>query len=169
MHQIRCEWSPGVEFGAVPIGFEALDDLFDLVLVRGDDGVVAGLGEVLGLPVQRLDEGVLSSMTMDFSWVRSKRGLLSMTSTPASVRVLRDSSFSFSPLRRCGIEHDANLDAALVGGDDGLEERGIGEDEHLDREATFGVGMASRIGLAESSGRTITERDMGFLRGLGIR
>ncbi len=57
MHQMRCFWSPGVEFCAGPVGVEALGDLFDLVLVRGDDGVVARCGKVFGLPVERLDKG----------------------------------------------------------------------------------------------------------------
>jgi hypothetical protein len=46
-----------IELLAVPVGIEAARDLVDFVLMGGDDGVVARLGDVFGLPVERLDEG----------------------------------------------------------------------------------------------------------------
>jgi hypothetical protein len=49
-----------IEFLTVPIGFEAFDDLGDLVGTGRHDGVVAGFGEVLIGPVQRLGEGELA-------------------------------------------------------------------------------------------------------------
>ena len=71
-------------------------------------------------------------MTMDFSWVRSKAGLLSSTSTPAAVREMRHLAVLFFAVAALGVEHDADVYAALMGGDDGIKQRGVGEDEHLD-------------------------------------
>ena len=44
----------GRKVGPMPIGLKTLDDLVDFVLMGGNDGIVAGYRQVLGLPVQRL-------------------------------------------------------------------------------------------------------------------
>ena len=56
MHQIRCDCSPGVKVLAVPIGFKAFHDFGDFVALFGDHRIVAGFGEVLGLPIERHHE-----------------------------------------------------------------------------------------------------------------
>ncbi len=48
-----------VEFLPVPVGFEARDDLADFARVVGDDRVIASFGQILGGPVERLDERAL--------------------------------------------------------------------------------------------------------------
>ena len=59
-HQLRWRAATRIEFLTVPIGFEAFDDLGDLVGTGRHDGVVTGFGEVLVGPVQRLGEGELA-------------------------------------------------------------------------------------------------------------
>ena len=77
---------------------------------------------------------MVSSITMDFWWVSAKAGLLSRTSTPAAASVLRDSSFSFSPLRRAGFSITRTLHAALFRRNHRIDQRRIGEQEHPDVE-----------------------------------
>jgi len=38
------------------------------------------------------------------------------------------------------VEHDAHVDATMLGCDDGIEERRIGEEEHLDANGFFSLG-----------------------------
>ena len=47
-----------------------------------------------------------------------------------------------------GVEHDAHFHAALVGGDDGLQQSGVGEDKHLDAQRFRGAvdGVEDRFG-----------------------
>src|ERR1700722_13688297 len=74
---------------------------------------------------------------MDFSWVRSKAGLLSRTSIPAASSLMRLSSFSETPLRRLGFSMMRTL-----------------------TPLRWAAITASRIGWTESSGRTIKVRDI---------
>ena len=122
----------GSKIGPSPVGFEALDDLVDLMLVCGDDGVVARLGQIFGLPVERLDVGSLI--------VDDHRLLMGDIECRVAVDYLDSSRgqllsrlvvllFAAAPR---GIQHDTDVHAALVRRGDGLQQRGIGEDEHLD-------------------------------------
>ena len=119
------------ELGAIPVGVEALHDLVDLVLMGGEDGVVASLGEVAGLPVQRLDEGELivddhglfmGDVEVGIAVVDLYTGSFK---GDAAIAIL---FFAVAPLR---VKHDADLYATLVGRDDRLQKVWVGEDEHL--------------------------------------
>ena len=131
----------------------------------GDDGVVARLGDVFGLPVERLDEGagIVDDHRFFVGHIEVRVAVEDVDAAfgeyLAGVGVLL---LAVAPL---GIEHDAHIDATTLRRDDCLEERGIGEEEHLDANGFFrACAMASRRGLAVSSGRTMMERDMGLLR-----
>ena len=83
-----------------------------------------------------------------------------MTSTPPASSFLRDSVFSDSPSRRAGfsiiLTFKPRCRAAITAcKSDGSEKMNI-----LTRKDFFAPFMASRIGLAESSGSTIKERDI---------
>ena len=58
-HQISDDSGCGVNVLALPVGVEAAHHLGHFVAVGGDDGIVAGLRQVLRFPVQRLDEADL--------------------------------------------------------------------------------------------------------------
>src|SRR5258708_24078172 len=98
----------GLEFFAVPVGVEALCDLVDFVLMSRDDGVVARLGHILGLPIERLDEGggVIDNHRLLMRYVE---GGIAVADADATVAELFTRIglffFTFSPL---GIEHDAH-------------------------------------------------------------
>jgi hypothetical protein len=101
------------------------------------------------------------STTIDFWCVTSNAGLLSRTSTPAAASVFRDSSFSVSPLRRAGLSITLTLTprcfAAITASSSAVSvNRNI-----RTLSARFAPLMASRMGFAVSSGRTISLCDMG--------
>ena len=80
----------GVEVLALPIRLEALDDFLYLMLVRGDDGVVSGTVRFFVSQFSDFTKALLSSTTIDFSWVMPNLGLLSITSTPAAFSIFRE-------------------------------------------------------------------------------
>src|SRR5579871_6003598 len=45
-----------IKLRAVPVSVKALHHLFDLMFVRGEDGVIARGRKIFSLPVKRLDE-----------------------------------------------------------------------------------------------------------------
>src|SRR5215813_4782864 len=97
---------------------------------------------------------------MDFSWVRSKAGLLSSTETPAPSSCLRAASFSSSPLRRAGLSITCTLMPRCCAATTASSSDGSLKTNILIRSERLAASIASRIGFAESSGRTITERAM---------
>ncbi len=148
LHQMRCECSADSKVLAIPVGLEALDDFVDLVRVRGDDGVVARLGQVLGLPVERLDERrlVVDHHRLLVREVERRIAVDHLDSSGGEClpRVL----VLFFAAAASRIQHDAHLHAAGSGGDHGLEQFRIGEDEHLDSERFLGAvdGIENRLG-----------------------
>ena len=138
----------GVELFAVPVGIEAARDLVDLVLMGGDDGVVARLGDVLGLPVERLDEGdgVVDDHRLFVGHVELG---VAVADVNAGFRELFAGVGVFLfPVAPLGVEHDAHVDAAMLGCNDCIEEPGIGEDKHLDANGLLrlGDGFEDRLG-----------------------
>ena len=103
-------------------------------------------------------------MTIDFSCVTSKAGLLSITWTPASVSFLRESAFSFSPSRRSGLSMMRTSTPRCCAAMTASRSEGSEKMNILTRMDFLAWAMASRIGLAVSSGRTMMERDISFLR-----
>jgi hypothetical protein len=88
--------------------------------------------------------------------------LMLMTLTPPWVSFLRVSAFSFSPSRRSGLSMTRTSTprcwaARTASRSAGSEKRNI-----LTRMDFLACAMASRIGLAVSSGRTMMERDIRF-------
>ena len=124
----------GLEFLAVPVGLEAGDDFIDFVLVRGDDGVVARLGEVFRLPVERLHKGdfVVHDHRL---FVRDAEVGVAVLDFDAGFfqRLAGLGVFLFAAAAR-GIEHDLDFDPAHLRGDDGFDQIRVGEDEHFDPE-----------------------------------
>src|SRR5208282_5131080 len=101
---------------------------------------------------------VVSSTTIDFSWVTSYWGLLSMTSTPPASSFLRDSLFSDSPSRRAGFSMTRTFKPRCLAPITAFKSDGSEKTNILTRRDFFAPFMLSRIGCAESSGRTIKER-----------
>jgi hypothetical protein len=77
----------------------------------------------------------LSSITIDFSWVRSNFQAV------LDAGLGQDFAGRFVFLLAAapgGIEHDAHLDVPAMGVEDSLDEAGIGKQEHLDAERAGG-------------------------------
>ena len=98
----------------------------------GDDGVVACLGDVLGLPIERLDEG--NGVVDDHRFfVRHVEGGVAIADVNAAFgKFFAGVGVFFFAVAPLGVEHDAHVDATMLGCDHCIEERGIGEEEHLD-------------------------------------
>ena len=104
------------------------------MLVRSHDRVVARLGEVARLPVERLDE---SSLVVDHH-----RFLVSEVELRIAVahvdagggkNLARFLVLLLAAAAR-GIQHHAYLYAAFMGSEHSFDQRGIGEQEHPDVE-----------------------------------
>src|ERR1700679_366264 len=127
-----------VELLAVPVGVKACCDLVDLILVRCDDGIVARRRDVLGLPVERLDKGYRIGDDHGLFVGHVELGIAvhhmdaRIRKTFARVAVLL---LAVTPLR---IQHDADLNATMMGVGDCLEKRGVGEKKHLDADGFCG-------------------------------
>src|ERR1700722_386965 len=89
-----------------------------------------------------------------------KQGLLSITLTPAALSIFRDCLFSAFPLRRLGFNMMRTLTPRFLAAMTAFSSAGSEKTNIFTRRDFFALLMASRIGLAESSGRTIKERDM---------
>ena len=104
----------------------------DFELMRRDDGVVARLGEVARLPVERLDE---ARRVVDHHRLLVRERELRIA--VADLDLGRDQRLArlvvvaraVAPRR---IEHHPDVDAALLRGQDRLQHRRIGEEEHPD-------------------------------------
>src|SRR5882672_7363238 len=92
-----------------------------------------------------LTKAISSSTTIDFSCVRLNSGFPLVTSTPARMSFSRVASFSSSPRRRASTTAWISI---------GSEKTNIFTRSDFEAPA-----MASRRGLAESSGRTISDRE----------
>ena len=151
----------GLEFLASPVRLEALDDLVHLMRVRGDDRIIAGLGQVLGLPVQRLHERrcVVDDHRFLVSQVE-RRIAVDHLDAGLGQHLSRILVFLLAAAAR-RIQHDAHLHAALMRADHRLAASCGSEKTNILIRSDFSAwSMASRIGLAESSGRTIRDRDI---------
>jgi hypothetical protein len=145
----------GIESLPVPVGLETLDDLVHLVAVRRDHGVVAGLRQVLRRPVEGLDERgrIVHHHRL---LVRQVDGGVAGDHVDARVgELLAHHLVVFLAAPAGGIEHHPHLHAATVRGDDGVHQRRVGEDEHLDPERLLGDGDRVEDGL----GRVVGEDD----------
>jgi hypothetical protein len=123
-----------IEALAMPIRLETLRDLVHLVSVRRHHRVVARLREVPGLPIERLHERRLV-VNQHRLLVRDVKSGIAVEHGDARPRELFVSLLVLmlsAPARR--IEHHPYVDAPLVRGDHGREQRGIREHEHLDAQ-----------------------------------
>src|SRR5262245_6854451 len=98
---------------------------------------------------------------MDFSCVMPNFGLVSLTGTPALVSALRVSALSSSPLRRAAFSITCTLTPRAWAASTALSRPGSVKANILTRSVFCAPLMASRIGWAVSSGRTMSVRDMG--------
>jgi hypothetical protein len=73
---------------------------------------------------------------------------------------VRGPALSSSPLRRSGVEDDPQIHTATPCLDRGVHQHRIGKDDMFTRSVFFEDVIASRIGCGESSGGTISERDI---------
>src|SRR4029453_4217783 len=83
-----------------------------------------------------------------------------MTSTPACWSFLRVASFSGSPPRRAGLSITRTLTPCFCAAITAASSAGSENRNILMRNDFFADAIASIIGLAESSGMTISERDI---------
>ena len=139
MHQIMWECGPGIERLALPVGVEALHHLVDLVRVRGGHRVVAGLGQVLRLPVERLNEGrvIVYHHRLLVGYFEGRIAVDYVDpgigqQGPRLIVLL----FAATPGR---IQHDPDLHAAPLGGDHAMQQLRVGKQKHLDAQRLLGV------------------------------
>src|SRR5438445_1083382 len=118
----------------VPIGLEALDDLPDLPPVRGDDRVVASPRQVSGRPVERLHERGRIVHHHGLLVREVEFGVSLGDLDPGAGELLARVVVVRRAAAPRGVQHDADLHSPSLGGDHRLEQRGIGEDEHLHPE-----------------------------------
>ena len=116
MHQISGNARPGSNVCRSQSASKHSDHFAHFVRMRGDHGIVAGLGKVLGLPVQRLDEGGLivdhhrllvghfeGGIAVDHldAGVRQQlAGLIVLFLAAAARRIQHDPHFHAAPVRR---------------------------------------------------------------------
>src|ERR1700735_243456 len=89
-----------------------------------------------------------------------KQGLLSFTRTPADSSILREVWFSALPLRRLGFNIMRTFTPRFFAAITAFKSCGSEKTNIFTRRDFFAPFMALTMGLAESSGRTINERDM---------
>src|SRR5215475_12723157 len=127
-----------IERFPVPVGLEAVDDLLHLVVMCGDDSIIACLRQVLGFPVERFHErGLVVHHHRLLVCDHERRIAVDYCDThllefPARRFVLW---LAATPGR---IEHDSDFDPTLVCSDHGGEQRRVGEEEHLDAQRLCG-------------------------------
>src|SRR6266478_8543133 len=106
-----------------------------------------------------LTKAIPSSTTIDFSCVRLNSGFPLVTSTPARMSLSRVASFSTSPLRRAGFSITNTLTPRRRAPTTAWSNTGSEKTNIFTRSDFEAPAMASRKGLAESSGRTTSDRD----------
>src|SRR5467141_1973904 len=106
-----------------------------------------------------LTKAIPSSTTIDFSCVRLNSGFPLVTSTPARMSVSRVASFSSSPLRRAGFSITSTFTPRRRASTTAWISIGSEKTNIFTRSDFEAPAMASRRGLAESSGRTISDRE----------
>src|SRR5882762_10884262 len=106
-----------------------------------------------------LTKAIASSTTIDFSCVRLNSGFPLVTSTPARMSFSRVASFSSSPLRRAGFSITNTFTPRRRASTTAWTSIGSEKTNIFTRSDFEAPAMASRKGLAESSGRTISDRD----------
>src|SRR5277367_3030086 len=124
----------GVEILPGPVGVETGFDFFNFMGVIGDHGEVAGLGEVLGIPVQGIYKS--GAIVDDHGFFVSEvEGRIAVEDVDASSEENFTGFFVLDLATAAGrIEHDLNVGPSFFGVDHGLQHGGIGEDEHLDAQ-----------------------------------
>src|SRR6267378_1957050 len=106
-----------------------------------------------------LTKAIASSTTIDFSCVRLNSGFALVTSTPARMSFSRVASFSSSPLRRAGFSITSTFTPRRRAPTTAWSSVGSEKTNIFTRSDFEAPAMASRRGLAESSGRTTSDRD----------
>lgn len=130
-----------------PIRIEAGDHLGDLLRVRRDDRVVARLGEIADLPVRGFDEaGIVVDHHRLLVRERERRVAVANLNTRGDQRGARLAVLLLAVAAR-GIQHHANVDAASLRRDRGVEQRRVGEQEHpdVDRALRGGQRVEQRL------------------------
>ncbi len=120
------------ELPAVPVGLEAVHHLVNFVLVRGDHRIIAGFGEVLGLPIERVDEGRRAVYHHRF-FMRQVEGRVAVDHLDAG----RGQLFPRPLVLRLAaaarrVQHQPHLDAPPVRARHRFHQRGVRKHEHLD-------------------------------------
>src|ERR1700682_5953409 len=105
-----------------------------------------------------LTKAIASSTTIDFSCVRLNSGFPLVTSTPARMSFPRVASFSTSPLRRAGFSITNTFTPRRRAPTTAWSSTGSEKTNIFTRSDFEAPAMASRRGLAESSGRPTSDR-----------
>src|ERR1700677_201382 len=87
-------------------------------------------------------------------------GLLSMTFPPPAMSIFRERLFSALPLRRLGFNMIRTSTPRFLAAMTAFRRPGSEKTNIFTRSDFFALFMASMMGFAESSGKTINERDM---------
>ncbi len=123
---------PRCKILAAPICFEAVDNLRYFVRLRSNDGVVAGFGQVLALPIQRFHKcgGIVDDHRFFVGKVEGGVAVQHVDAggqqCAAAFIVLRN------PIAAFGIQHDPHGHTPAMRFHHGGNQRRIGKDEHLD-------------------------------------
>ena len=140
LHQDHVRLVAGVERLAVPVGLEARRDLGHLVRHSRYDGVVARLGQVLRLPIERLHErDVVVDEHRLFVRQLERRIAVGHVHIRGHERLARRDVLLLAAAAR-RIQHHAHGNTPLARGDHCGEQRGIREQEHLDAQRVARAG-----------------------------
>src|SRR5262249_37212350 len=101
----------------------------------------------------------LSSTTIDFSWVTVNAGLPSRTAAPARASLRRVVSLSRWPFRRAAFRIARAFTPGFVAAITARRSRASEKTNILMRSVCVASPIALTIGSAESSGRTMRDRD----------
>ena len=119
------------EFLAAPVGVEALDDFVNLMSVGCDHRVVPGLRQILGLPVERLHEGLVVIDDHRLLVGHVVRGIAVEHVDATGEQRLSGLFIVFFATAAGGIQHDPDIYAARTSGEHCLEQLRIREHKHL--------------------------------------
>ncbi len=129
----------GIETLALPIGVEAFHHLVHFVAMRSHHRIIARLGQVLGLPVQGLDEGsfVIHHHRLLMGDVEGRIAVDHLDGRVGQDLAHVGIFFLAAAARR--VQHDPHLHAPPVRRDHRMQKLRIGEQEHLDAQRFLGT------------------------------
>src|ERR1700735_1278246 len=145
----------GVEGLAFPVGFETLDDFLNFFFVRSDDGVVARLGKIFRFPVEGFHEGAGVVDDNGFLVSHAETGVAVLHANAGGLEHFAGVLVFGFAAAAAGIQHYADVYAALFRRDYRLQKLWVGEDKHF-----YAQGFLRAIyGVNDGLGRIIGQNN----------